>query len=271
MSLSDVRLFIDKAKEYSMPVSFLIRLVNEFDFDFETGEGTDHVAKYWVRHDELVLYENTWKGLTRPHVDSSTVDTLYHEGTHAYIDLDDYDETQEFGRAIQYYVGAQLEKGYAGPAFVIDEREAEGAAQEAAAMYVGYRASTVWSTWRRLEIMRLIVKNVLDGKETAARAIDVLNLTSRPTVANEYGAAMQKQVFGYVQRGDDQIPIANKAIYTKLSDYCDRTILDNRISDHFDHTLALKVYFDSVYQMALKFPELAQAMIRGSGSLKLQP
>src|SRR5262245_48812136 len=91
MALSDIRFFVKQAQQYSMPTAFLTRLINEYKFDFETGAGTDHVNASWWHH-ELVLYEKTWRGLTRPEfADDESVENLYHEGTHAYIDLADYD------------------------------------------------------------------------------------------------------------------------------------------------------------------------------------
>src|SRR5215831_8012546 len=167
MSLADVRSFIKQAQQYDMPTAFLERLVNEYKFDFETGRGDDHVS-YVPWHHELVLYESTWKGLSRPDfADSTSVLNLYHEGTHAYIDLTDYDQTREFGEAMKYYEWAKLKNGDK----VWPEVDTERAVQEAAAMYVGHRAAMVWKTWARVKLLDKLVKSVSDGKMTVAKAI----------------------------------------------------------------------------------------------------
>src|SRR5579884_351241 len=191
MSLSDIRLFIKQAQQYSMPTAFLTRLVNEYKFDFETATGDAHVNTGWWHH-ELVLYEQTWKGLTRPDfADSVSVLNLYHEGTHAYLDLIDYDQTRQFGEAMKYYEWAKLTNGD----YVRPEADSERAVQEAAAMYVGYRAATVWKTWWPVKFIDKLVKSVSDGQMTVARAIEIMGSTGQSTVANDYWAAMSDQVF----------------------------------------------------------------------------
>jgi hypothetical protein len=258
MSLSDVRNFINQAQQYSMPTAFLTRLVNEYDFDFEAGSGDDHVS-YVLWHHELVLYESTWKGLSRPEfADTVSVLTLYHEGTHAFIDLVDYDQSREFGEAMKYYEWAKLQKGDR----VWPDVDTEHAVQEAAAMYVGNRASTVWKTWARLRLLEKLVKSVADGKMTVARGVDLVHTTGRSTVANDYWADMSAKVFGYVQRGDNQLEILDKPIFKKLADWCDRNILENKISDHLVNMPALGKYVDTVYRAAQQIPELAKAMMQ---------
>jgi hypothetical protein len=260
MSITDVRYFITQAQQYSMPTAFLTRLVNEYKFDFETGSGTDHVS-YVPWHHELVLYENTWKGLTRPDfADAGSVLNLYHEGTHAYIDLTDYDESQEFGEAMKYYEWARLKNGT--PGYVVADLETERVVQEAAAMYVGNRASTVWRTWWRVKFLDQLVKNLSDGKMTVAKAIEIWQSTGTSTIANVYWAAMTDQVFGYVERDGAQFEVADKPIFNKLADFCDRTILENKISDQLIHMPALGAYIDTVYKAAQKFPDLVKATMK---------
>jgi hypothetical protein len=256
MSLSDIRSFISQAQQYAMPTKFLTRLVNEYDFDFESGTGTDHVS-YGLHH-ELVLYESTSKGLTRDFADWGSVLNLYHEGTHAYIDLTDYDDTREFGEAMKYYEYAKLKNGDR----LMTEDDTEHAVQEAAAMYVGNRASTLWRTWWRVKFLDQLVKNLSEGKMTVARAIEVWGNTGKSTIANDYWAAMTDQVFGYVERDGNQVAIADKPIFYKLADYCDKTILENSISEHIVHMPALGKYIDTVYAAAKKFPELVKATMK---------
>jgi hypothetical protein len=205
-----------------------------------------------------VLYEKTWKGLSRPDfADSTSVLNLYHEGTHAYIDLVDYDDTREFGEAMKHYEWAKLTRS----TYVFPDVETERAAQEAAAMYVGNRAATVWKTWGRLKLMEQIVKNVADGKLTATRGAEIMRNTGKSTVANDYGAEMSERIFGYIERDGKQIEIADRPIYYKLAEYCDKVILENCFFDHIVKMPALGNYIDIIYKAAQKFPELAKAMV----------
>jgi hypothetical protein len=259
MNLADIRTFISQAASYSMPTAYLTRLVNEYEFDFEDGPGTDHVRDGWLLSHKLVLYEPTWRGLTRSDfADVVSVQTLYHEGTHAYIDLVDYDDSREFGEAMQYYEMSKLADGN-----YLFETDTERAVQEAAATYVGHRASTLWKTWWRVKFVAQLVKNVADGQMTVARAIELMKLTGKSTVRNDYEAAMRQQVFGYVSPdrfSDDQVQLT-KPIYYKLSAYCDRMILENSIADSFDHMPQINMVLEGVYRAAQKFPELAKAMV----------
>jgi hypothetical protein len=159
---------------------------------------------------------------------------------------------------MKYYEWAKLKNGDK----VWPDVDTERAVQEAAAMYVGHRAQTVWNTWKRVKLIDKLVKSVLDGRMTVARGVEVIQLTGRSTVANVYAADMSEQVFGYVEHNGDQLEIADKPIYYKLSDYCDRVILENKISDQLIHMPALGKYLDTVYQAAQKYPELAKAMER---------
>jgi hypothetical protein len=261
MSRADVRFFIDQAKPYGMPTAFLTRLLNEYDWDFESGRD-DRVRDGWtvfgLLPHELILSEYTSKGLGRlDWADSVSVLTLYHEGTHAYIDLVDYDDSREFEEAKEYYNWAPLEDGNK----VLPIHDTERAVQEAAAEYVGHRASTLWKTWGRLKFLDLMVKRVSDGQTTVAQAIQVMRGSGKHTVRNDYWKAMSQQYFGYVDhRGQVEI---NYPIYPKLSAFCDRTILENSILDQFDHMAGLNTYYQAVYQSAQKFPELAKVIEEG--------
>jgi hypothetical protein len=255
MGVAEIRIFLNQAQQYSLPTAFLTRLLNEYDFDFESGQGLDGVNYGWWHH-ELVLYETTWKGLTRPDfADLTSVLNLYHEGTHAYIDLVKYDESREFVQAKWHYEGAKLKNGD-----IISSDDTERAVQEAAAMYVGNRASTVWTAWSRLRWMEKYVKLVSAGQMAVARAIELIQNASQSTVFEEYSASMSKQVFGYVMVDDKQVAISDKPIYYKLSDWCDRVVLENKIPDQLIQVQGFATYFETVYKAAQQFPELAKVI-----------
>ena len=82
------------------------------------------------------------------------------------------------------------------------------------------------------EIFGQIVKLVSDGKMTVARAIEVMQNTGKSTIANDYWADMSEQVLGYVYKDGSQVEIKDKPIYYKLGAWCDKSILENKMSDH---------------------------------------
>ena len=60
-----------------------------------------------------MLYETTVNGLQPPGsrwADSASVQTLYHEATHAIIDIDDVDDNGLFKSAVFEFDRAKLEK-----------------------------------------------------------------------------------------------------------------------------------------------------------------
>jgi hypothetical protein len=95
---------------------------------------------------------------------------------------------------------------------------------------------------------------------TVARAIELIQNASQSTVFEEYSASMSQQVFGYVMVADKQVAIADKPIYYKLSDWCDRVILENKIPDHLIQVQGFVKYFETVYKAAQQFPELAKVI-----------
>jgi hypothetical protein len=236
--------------------------MNEGKFQCKFGKGDSRYSPFWH---EITLYESTWKGLDVPVsangipvlASDVSVQTLYHEATHAYIELDDYDQTQEFGEAMKYYNHVKLENGN----IVLNT---ERAVTEAAAEYVGHRASTVWSAWWRMNFLaNSLLPSVMIGKMTVARAEDLIDISGQNSIPVTYNLAMQQRIFGYTDDSGEQSEIAATPIFDKLRDYCDRVILDHKIYDDFNNMLWLRTTFQALYRLMGKYPTLAAAMIRG--------
>jgi hypothetical protein len=109
MSMGILTSFLNAAAKYEMPVKFLWRVINDYDIQFKSGYGTDNVSQFW---NEMRLYEGTWTGLRRSTLaDSSSVLNLYHEATHAVMDIDDVSDYDWFRDAQLYYSRAKLANG----------------------------------------------------------------------------------------------------------------------------------------------------------------
>lgn len=257
MGLDIIRHFITESAKYDMPTRFLTRVINEYEIDFDSGSGLDHTSQFW---NTITFFRSTWEGLRRRgFADSSSVQTLYHEATHAYFDLEDYGEEDEFGEAMQYYEMAKLANGN-----YIYESDTERAVDEAAGAYVGHRASRVWMAWSRLDFFTQVLADVSAGKFPVAKGRELILATGPFSIPQTYARDMQRRVFGYVESGGDQSEIASKPIPYKLRDHCDRVLLENKISDNFHQMVRLKLNFETLYKSMTQFPSMAAAMIGGS-------
>src|SRR5262249_41482371 len=108
---------------------------------------------------------------------ASSIQTVYHESTHAYFDR--HSDDSEVARLIRggesYYEGAPLQRGgtTSNPGRVF---------QEAAASYVGHRVSVWWQAYDMLTFMQ---------------ARGPLNDATIARVRSDYERGMTERVFGY--------------------------------------------------------------------------
>ena len=136
--------FIATAAGLGMPVALLQKVRKDYTIKYKRGTGLDHVKTFW---NDLVLYEPTVQGLRQPGsqwADAVSVQTLYHEATHAVIDIDDVDDNGLFKEAVYLYKQARLTNGRA-----VDDPER--VAHEAAGTYVGHRAASAWQIFQKIE------------------------------------------------------------------------------------------------------------------------
>lgn len=266
-----IRQFITEASKYGMPTRFLDRVRKEYHFTSSSDSGKDETSRFWQ---EIALDRGMWASLQHPGFTGfDAVDTLYHEATHAYIDLEDYGETREFEEAREYYSLAKLADGNS----ILNKDQRERAVEEALAEYVGHRASTLWRAWSRLDYLAEVLRNVSAGKYEEDRGTELIVANAAKEQANplsvpaEYNINMQERVFGYVEeprlfKSAVAVRIASKPIPDKLREHCDKVILEDKIYDDFNSMLRLRINFETLYKSMTQFPLMAEAMMRGSTS-----
>jgi hypothetical protein len=156
----------------------------------------------------------------------SGLGTIYHEATHAYLDL--MEDDPRFAPVLQsaeayYRTQGRLENGGA----VTDPAEV---VQEAAAGYVGHRVVTWWQAFERLHWIA-----ELDVEQRQNPSIN--RMFTR--IPEEYNRGMRQRVFGYESSlgaaltGGDQVHTTT-AMPDNLRELCDNEILEGRIHDRFE-------------------------------------
>jgi hypothetical protein len=161
--------------------------------------------------------------------ESKAIDTIYHESTHAFIDLMSERGDPKWRTIIKngeaYYLDAPLETG--GKAW--RGKYAERLFHEAAAMYVGWRASRWWERYETLTYMALKI----DRGETPYQQIPKILDFQR----NIYNEKMAERTFGYMEHRVVQTnpPVkTTKKISDELKNFLDRELLEGKIPDDFD-------------------------------------
>ena len=231
--------FIDAAGNLGMPVNVLRRVRSDYTIKFKRGDGDDHTSPFW---NDLVLYETTVNGLQQPGgrwADSTSVQTLYHEATHAIIDIDDVDDNGLFKSAVFEFDRAKLKNGNR-----VDDPDR--VAQEAAGCYVGHRAASAWQIFQKIEFWMTILYKYETRQMAADRARELLSMTTTGvSIPEYYERLMRERIFGYQEVGSSQVSV-NYPMPNLLRVYCD-SVLENKILDSF----AQMTLFTSRYE-ALK-------------------
>jgi hypothetical protein len=228
--------FILEAEQYGMPVRFLKQVVREYDFGIDQDAGSDVTN---TTLNGMTLSTSTIMGLqhhSTSMADEVAVNTLYHESTHAYVDLVDADETSMWADSVQEYEGAKLKNGK-----IVDDPDR--VIQEAAAEYVGWRASSVWSVLRMMSLQNTMLDKFEARQITAGQLQRLLDLTqARGTIPEQYNQLMLQRVFGYQMWSGNQSSIADRPIPYRLKRWCD-SILDFKIVDRFEQMDALRTQY----------------------------
>jgi hypothetical protein len=202
--------------------------MKDYDFEFEFGRGTDHTRTFL---NEMVLYESTWRGLLHnpsKRADVTAVQTLYHEASHAYVDLEDIDDTKMWAEAVSIYKTAKLVNGKT----VSDPAEA---VEEAVAEYVGHRAAQVWFARDKMALVNLILDKFEARQLKADQMKEIIgNVLAQGSIPGSYNRAMLERVFGYQKVGGTQVPVAAEPIPDRLRHFCDTVILEDKIWDNFN-------------------------------------
>src|SRR4051812_12065656 len=145
-------------------------------------------------------------------------------------------------RSRAYYAGSLRESG-----LPVDDEEV--AFQEAAAEYVGHRASSYWAAFASLIFFEKLLND--PPKAGVGRAV-----TQFKTVPSDYNAAMATRRMGYQMAGGwgakVQDPLT-KNISPELRGFCDRVLLERRVPDHFASAKELATKYNAIVR---KHPQL---------------
>jgi hypothetical protein len=171
--------------------------------------------------------------------DSGSVNTLYHEATHAYIDLVDLDDENLWAEAVWIYKRAKLQSGkmVSHPGRVVNE---------AAAMYVGHRASSMYNVWTKMAQLNAVV-DLVDAKKLTPAQMDSVIARYLPegTIEAGYNKAMREVVFGYDADGlGPQDEVIGQPVPQQLRTYCDAVILEDKIKNDFRSMAVYRFAYD---------------------------
>jgi hypothetical protein len=232
--------FVEQVDSYEMPARFLRVVAKKYTFGETSG----------------ISYTNTWlntmdinesqlaslKSGFRPGGtlgESTMILTLYHESTHAYLDLKENEQKfKEFIRdGTAYYRLAPLQGGGTAD-------DPDRIFQEAAASYVAHRAATWYGAYDEIESYREGTdektweghgdKAFYDRVETRVRKIP-----------GEYDQAMRDRMFGYQEKRGVQVS-TTQGISARIKAFCDDEILEGKIPDYFVKSEFLERRYESL-------------------------
>jgi hypothetical protein len=219
--------FIANAEFYGMPVAFLRAVGQGYTFSLTASAGPLSSVHANVWTNSLYMHKVTYDTLTRIDVEdppgaSTALLDVYHESTHAYVDLKENEpKFKKFiADGIAYYKDAPMEGG--GKC-----SDPDRVFQEAIASYVADRVAGWWGclnvlTW--LALKKPADQSVRDGLKRLA--------LKQP---KRYDDSMAERVYGYQEKSivnSDQIA-TTKPISEAMKNFLDHEFLEDKIPDHF--------------------------------------
>jgi hypothetical protein len=230
---------IGNAEYYGLPVGFLRAVGKQYDLKIIKENEIQYTTTTWIHN--IHLHRSDFDSLLdmnagKPVGGGPQISTLYHESTHAYLDMKKADA--EFKRFIDdglaYYKDAPLRDGSTGT-------DPERLLTEAAATYVGHRTSTWWGA---LEFLTIITVGIATGENRNLGKAKIFANKSR----DEYDSYMRERVFGYEMHGGEQVE-TSRQITAPMKEFLDSKILEDKIPDAFgDNPKLVKLYFDIIHQ-----------------------
>lgn len=209
--------FVAAATELGMPTGFL----QEVGADYTIVLGDADVVRPWI--DMLILRRDTLDAVDElspdlPFGERSAVYTLYHEATHAWLDLhaDAPPVAGSIADGEAHFADAPLTDGRT-------TSDAHRLFQEAAGDYVGSRMASWWATLADLAV---------------AASTGTLTEARRAAIAGAYEAAQSETVFGYSPEGGvlgigaDQVETERPAS-EELRAFLDCVLLEGKVPSSF--------------------------------------
>ncbi len=227
--------FVAEAERHDLPVKFLKYLLHS-SYSYSSAGASSFVLPTF---NHMVLEKNVIEGVTplslaAPLGEMTAIQTIYHEATHAWLDLqEDNPEVAALMKdGIKHYKGAPLMRG------AKKADDPERIFHEAMGSYVGHRPSRYWGT---LESLTFVDSLCTKGPPPDKRAF-LLKMTKR--ARSDYESAMADRVFGY-QNGPGMFSVfreqndTTRMITDKMKEFCDRVLLEGKIPDQFDRKAPL--------------------------------
>lgn len=236
----------NKMDGYGLPVRFLRLVATRYTFG-ETS-GTSHVNPYFnsmnFDEDDLNMLKTEFRaGGTMG--EASTIQTVYHESTHAFLDLKDNEvKFKEFiRRGTDYYRQAPLVGGGTGT-------DPDRIFQEAAASYVGHRVATWYEALELIQSLRETVDEKTWSNQGSPGFYGRAEKMAREIPA-DYDSRMSDRIFGYEEQGgglfSSSIQVeTTRPISAAIKAFCDDEILEGKISDTFARAAGLKSRHDAL-------------------------
>lgn len=224
---------IRNAEHHKLPTNFLREVSSSYTFGSLSQEN-DYVKPYLnymnltqdTLHDAL---SGSGEEIPREPVNGAAgIGTIYHESTHAYLDLmEDDPEFENFiERGEAYYKDAPLRDG----TFANDP---ERVFQEAAASYVGTRVSNWWSAYEMLSILaeKKKSRNISDKEiDIRSRTIDRILEDYNNTASDSYGYQEKGGFLGY---GSHQVETDRK-MSPGMVKFLEEKFLEGKIPRNFE-------------------------------------
>lgn len=195
----------------------------------EGGGRTFHAERVIEFPEKIVdiLGQTSVDGITK---EAQSIGLLYHEGTHAFINLKLDEQDLHFKKthniAKNYYKGGTFDDGSS-----IPDQELDSAVTESAAWYVHIQILT-W--WVMKEIMQEISirppKKYRKNKHHTHIKSDISSLTMQDlqTVKN----LIKRGFFGYSKAYDGTLKKIDMPICPELKIYCDQVIMEGKIDNY---------------------------------------
>lgn len=237
---------LDRLEPEGLPVTFMRYVCRHYDWSIHSG---DSYVNPWTNNLWLNNYVvvNLQKIVERIDIYvPNPIEALYHEGTHAYIDLRREDSTNDllgslFRRARNYYSSAPMRDGSTGD-------DANRLAHEALAMFVGSNAGGYYSALSSLYRARedIINRFYNNAHYITDREANILR-EQLDDIRQTYNDAGSRRVFGYEPQG-----IMGRQTYTTLpipaylSQFGRDDLLEGKIPTNFDRATNLKNIFDGI-------------------------
>ena len=221
---------IERLQHYRMPVRFLRFVASRYTFR-QTYRGVDATNEWVNRIDFSIDNVRRWSRGFRPGGvlgETTSIQTLFHEFTHAYLDLKENDPnvSRILAHARRHYRNAPMRNGRV-------TENLDRLVTEAFAGYVGNKASVFYDAFELLSFW----KESLDRLVWRNEGVPNFDMIEREVanIPTTYNARMAYRVFGYDSGRfgfSDQNP-TNRQISDQIRFFCDTEMLESKISPTF--------------------------------------